>query len=98
MSIATGYLTANNAGLVLPSVPNGHVSSFPATLGAWGTFESGALKVQLGFTDNAGVLNWVDVTGVSLTAAGAVTFSARCDQMRLVLSGATSPNIGYWIG
>ena len=98
MAIATGYLTANNAGLVLPSVPNGNTTAWLATLGAWGTFGSGTLKLQAGFADNAGALNWIDVTGASLTAAGSANFSVRCDQLRLVLSGATSPNIGYWLG
>ena len=89
---------ANNAGLSVPSVPSGYVTSFPGTFAAWGTFGSGTIKLQAGYVDGAGTVNWIDITNASFTAAGAVSVSLRCDKMQIVLSGATSPNIGYWLG
>jgi len=99
MSIATGYLTANNAGLLLPSVPAGTTTVFPGTFAVWGSsFGGGTIKLQAGFVDTAGTTNWVDTPNASFTAAGAVSVSVRCDKMQIVLSGAASPNIGYWLG
>jgi hypothetical protein len=63
---------ANNAGLSVPSVPSGYVTSFPGTFAAWGTFGSGTIKLQAGYVDGAGTVNWIDITNASFTAAGAV--------------------------
>jgi len=54
-------LTANNAGLLLPSVPAGTTTVFPGTFAVWGSsFGGGTIKLQAGFVDTAGTTNWVD--------------------------------------
>lgn len=93
---ATGYLTANNAGLVIPGVPSGR-SSLPTTFAAFGTFGGGSLQLQAGFMDANNVMQWINV-GAAVTATGAVNVAMRANQFRLVLTGATTPNLGWWFG
>lgn len=63
------------------------------TLAASGTFGGGTLKVQAGFTDSTGAVQWIDIAGATLAAPGMISFAVACDRMKLVLSGATAPNL-----
>lgn len=63
------------------------------TLAAVGTWGAGTLKVQAGFTDNTGAMNWIDIPGAELTADGMVSFAVACDSMRLVMTGAAAPSV-----
>jgi len=96
----TGYVTAN--GTFNITVPTGGKNAFPATVALWGSLGAGTVTWRMAFADNAGVLQ----TGVALPTGVTLptsvntsnTFSARCDMLQLVLAGATSPNLGYWVG
>lgn len=93
----TGYLTANNTGLNIAGKPSGR-SSLPSTFAAWGTFGSGTIKLQAGFVDANNVTQWQDIPNTSFTTAGMVNISMKANYFRVVLSGATSPNLGWWFG
>lgn len=94
--IATDYLTANGTVNVTP--PSGGKNAFPGTFAAFGTFGGGTIALNAGFYDKNHVLQLVPITGGSLTAAGAINISVRCDVLQIALTGATAPNLGYWIG
>lgn len=67
-----------------------------STLAANGAFGGGTLTVEAGFWDGA-AMNWFPISGVSLTAAGMVSFVAAADRLRVVLAGATAPNIKWFV-
>lgn len=95
---STGNLLANNTGLLLTDRPTGKNNMNPV-LAAFGTWGGGTLKMQAGFYQPDGVtINWADITGVSLTANGYVAVPIRAPVHRLVLSGATSPNLNWHFG
>lgn len=85
--------TTNGDGVVL--IPRGRTqgtgltSKMEGTIfvtgGTWG---SGTLKLQV----YSGI-GWVDVTGVTLMADGMINFSVYGAKLKLVLSGATNPNL-----
>jgi hypothetical protein len=93
----TGYFTANNPGLIISGVPSGR-SSLPSTFAVWGTFGGGTIAMQAGFVDNLGVTQWQAIPNASFTAAGAINIAMRANYFRLVLTGATAPNLGWWFG
>lgn len=96
----TSYLTANTPanGLQISGKPSGR-SSLPSTFAVWGTFGGGTIKMQAGFVDSAGVTQWQDIAGASFTAPNqAVNIAMKANYYRLVLTGATSPNLGWWFG
>jgi hypothetical protein len=91
--MASGTLTANGS-VAVNIVVDPHRNT-PLTLFATGTFDSGTLKVQVSPDGAAG--NEIDLTGVSLTAAGYKTLPLIQGSFLVVLSGATSPNIKWWL-
>lgn len=93
-----GNLTANNTGLIISGRPSGKLN-FNPVLAAWGTWGGGTLKMQAGFyaPDNVTV-QWLDITGVSLTANGYIAVPIRAPIYQLVFSGATAPNINWAFG
>jgi hypothetical protein len=96
-AVATGYITTNTT-TPLPGVPTGGKQSFPGTFAVWGTFGGTTIKLQAGFIDNAGTLQWQDISGASFTAAGAVNIAVRCDALQIITASGSGANIGYWIG
>lgn len=64
----------------------------PMELVAYGTWGSGTLTLQ--FSPDGGT-TWITVSGVSLTANGYVgnIIASQGDQVRAVLTGATSPSL-----
>lgn len=63
----------------------------PFELLAFGTFGSGTVTAQ--FSPDGGT-TWIDVTGVSLSAAGVkVLGGVRGDLFRPVLTGSTAPSL-----
>jgi len=66
------------------------------TLFVSGTFGTGTVKLQA----SPDAETWFDVdtpAAVSFTAAGYKNFEIKAGYFRLNLSGATSPNIDYWL-
>lgn len=94
----TGNLTANNTGLIIDGRPSGKLNLNPV-FAAWGTFGGGTIKLQAGFyaPDNV-TITWMDITGVTLAANGYVSVPVRTPAYRIVLSGATAPNLNYHFG
>jgi len=102
-ALASGYITANGTTTVNIPVPTGGKNAFPMTVALWGSLGTGTVSWKALFQDNAGVLQ----TGVAFpTGAAALptaintsaTSSFRCDVLQLTLTGATNPNLGYWVG
>ena len=92
----TAYLTADG-NYNISGKPSGR-SSLPCTFATWGTFGSGTIKMQAGFVDSLGVTNWQDIPDTSFTAAGAVNIAMKANYFRVVLSGSSAANLGYWFG
>lgn len=63
------------------------------TLYAAGSFGGGTLTLQAGYTNLLGTLTWITIAGISLTASGMASFDHRLDNLRVVLAGATTPDI-----
>jgi hypothetical protein len=94
----TGFLTANNTGLVISGKPSGR-SSLPSTFAVFGTFGGGTIHMQAGFVDAAGITRWQDIPNTTFTAPDqAVNIAMKANYFRLVLAGATAPNLGWWFG
>lgn len=97
----TGYLSANTTGLIISGKPSGR-SSLPTTFAVWGgggsNFGGGTIKLQAGFVDSNGVTQWQDIPNTSFTAAGMVNLAMKANFFQIVLSGATTPTIGWWFG
>ena len=88
---ASGTLTANG------STPS---HSFPGGVGtahAAGTFGSGTLALEVSADNGTTFIN--GGTSVQLTADGIFNFTLPSDELlvRLTLSGATDPDIDWWI-
>ncbi|SFH96573.1 hypothetical protein [Planctomicrobium piriforme] len=63
------------------------------------TFGSGTVKLQMSPDDPTGTpTNWVDVTSISMTAAGTVRFELPPCKVRCVLSGSTAASLNTWLG
>ena len=93
----TAYLTADTTGLQISGKPSGR-SSLPATFAVFGTFGGGTIKLQAGFVDSLGVTQWMDIPDTSFTAAGAVNVAMKANYFRIVLSGSSGANLGWWFG
>lgn len=65
------------------------------TLYASGTWSGGTLQVKASPDDTSA--NAQDVTDIKLTDDGLISFQVRCVSLWLVLSGASSPNINWWV-
>ena len=84
-------LQAVTTGTVLQGARSGDRSVRPFTLYAAGTWGGGTLTLQVGFTNLVGVVTWIPVAGVSLTANGMASFDHRFEQIRAVLAGGAGP-------
>lgn len=94
MATQTVRLQANTTGTQVGGQSSGRSPRPAFSMMATGTFGGGSLKPQVGFMQTTGSLVWMDVTGVTpLAAAGTISFDHRFDNVRLVLSGASSPDI-----
>ena len=96
MAIQVVRLQANHTGLTVGGASSGRSPRPACTIIANGTWGAGSLKPQIGFTSIVSPFPviWSDVTGVTpLTANGMISFEHRFEQLRLVFSGATTPDI-----
>jgi hypothetical protein len=85
-------------------IPTGGKNAFQATIALWGSLGAGTPSWNLGFYDSASppVLHVTPIPaagGVPPVAINTCGFLlARADVLQLVLTGATSPTLGVWIG
>jgi hypothetical protein len=63
-------------------------------IAAQGTWGSGTIQLQV--TPDAGT-TWINVSGISITADGTVTFACAPGQVRLNLSGSGGASLNAWI-
>lgn len=94
MAIQVVRLQAVTTGLPVAGASSGRSPRPACTIIANGTWGAGSLKPQIGFQSTTGAMVWADVTGVTaLTANGMVSFEHRFENLRLVFSGATGPDL-----
>ncbi len=93
--MSKGTITTNTFTSDPIAIPVYPQRSTPLTLFASGTFGSGTLKVQV--SPDGNIANAQDLTSISLTAAGYKTLPLIQGTFFIVLSGATSPNINWWL-
>jgi len=93
--MSKGTITTNTFTSDAIAIPVAPQRNTPLTLFAAGTFGSGTLKVQVSPDSNPS--NAVDLTGISLTAAGYKTLPLIQGYFFVVLTGATSPSINWWL-
>lgn len=92
-----GTFSANgNAMTEIEGVGSGQPFNTIAASGTWG---GGTLTAQAGYWDDAkaSAMTWVTIPEVTLTANGLVNFAIVADAIRVVLSGATAPNLKWWV-
>lgn len=89
----SGQVIKDVEGHMLQARPQGKLQ----TLAAWGDFDGASVKIQAGFADGGGVIQWLDVT--SLDTQGLTNLSVRANYLRLVVEGAgDDTNISWWFG
>lgn len=65
------------------------------TLMAAGTWGGATVKLQAGFFDDAGVLQWVDITDAALTANGCLSVAIQAHKLRVNCASGTAHNIKW---
>jgi|SRR5215469_7529422 len=93
-------LTAN--GTYIFPLPTGGKNAFQATVAIFGSLGAGTIAWSIVFYDAAGTAHALPIPaagGAPPTAINtAGVLNCRADALQAVLTGATSPSLGVWIG